>query len=86
MIKPRNGIAPFSGLVLEAIILVRRGDVPVEGENSLNLALIQFLNDKGYIKTNGGSFDLSEKGFKIYNELLDLVATEINVVPAENPV
>ena len=82
--RGKNGIAPFSGLVFQAIAKIQEnGSLPFQGKGALKFVLTQYLNSKDYIEVDrsesGASIRLSEKGFEIYDGMLDLVEKKIKL-------
>ncbi len=86
MVDCKNGMVPFSEIVLETIVNIQRegGFVPLCGEKALDGVLIAYLNDKGWIefrdtRTGSKNICLSGKGFEMYNYLAEYVRKQINL-------
>lgn len=79
-----QGLAPFSHVVLEGIVLLHnKTSLPFEGGGSLNPVLTQYLNDKGYLQTVNPAaseepkIGLSSRGQEVYNALVQTIEQKI---------
>ncbi|HLC87324.1 MAG TPA: hypothetical protein VJH65_03565 [Candidatus Nanoarchaeia archaeon] len=84
MIQSRNTLTTFGQRFLEAIVNIQRKGVTLpldKNEFQLDPSMFEYLNDRDYIDVRERSFQLSKKGFELYESLLKTVYDSIGFRP-----